>query len=144
MSGKTFAQELAERCARWENEKARDSVVIRARHGCAILAAQTGWIRCHAGAELETVRAAIVGFVEAGIEEGRRWQSVSSEALAAAREEGRRAGWAEALEALRREAERRQGAYTLAAEAAERARGEWITTSVACDVLAAAGPEGER
>lgn len=101
MSAPTFAQELAEKCVTHHVVNGAPFVHLRNLRGGAVLSVSPGSVHCPEVFTLETVRAAIAGLVEAGIEEGRRWQSVSPEALAAAREEGHEAGiavgWARAL-----------------------------------------------
>lgn len=101
MSGKTFAQELAEKCVSTHVINGATFIHVKDRSGVAVLSASPGCVHCPEIAAREHVYRALVGLVEEGIEEGRRWQSVSPEALAAAREEGHEAGiavgWARAL-----------------------------------------------
>lgn len=156
MSTSKFAEELAKKCVeQYADQTVARYIHLRDRSGVAVLSVSPSSVHCPEVAALERVRAAIAGYVQEGIEEGRRqWEGVvreahaaldaapSPEALAAAREEGRRAGWAEALARVEAETEARRSAYAMEAEAAERARREWITTSGVRDVIAAAAPGG--
>ena len=107
-----FARELAEKWVSVHREGPNGDEFIHLRDpaGVAVLSVGPRLVHCPAGQGLERVRAAVVGFVEAGIEEGRRQAGTPSpEALAAAREEGRRAGWAEALAVATRQVAELQG-----------------------------------
>ena len=102
MSAPTFAEALAEKCVQMHSDHHKtDFLHIRDRSAVAILSVSPSAVHCPLGGALALVRGAVVGLIEEGIEEGRRWQSVSPEALAAAREEGHEAGiavgWTRAL-----------------------------------------------
>ncbi len=171
-----FAQTLSEKCvqAHKDHNKA-DFLHLRDRAGVAVLSVSPEGVHCPPNTALELVRRAVAGYVEAGIEEGRRQAAAPGEmwpiktmfrndhvsevtllvpdnradmveerlkrglslrvlaegapaapapvadaALAAAREEGRRVGWAEAFVAVAGEATRLREAATLARDAAER------------------------
>ena len=138
-----LAQTLSEKCvqAHKDHNKA-DFIHLRDRAGVAVLSVSPKEVHCPPNAALELVRKAVAGYVEAGIEEGRRQAGTPSpEALEAAREEGRRAGWAEAFVAVAGEATRLREAATLARDAAERARLDWIAAERVQEALAAAMPK---
>jgi len=102
MSAPTFAQELAEKCVQMHSDhNGVDFIHLRDRSAVAVLSVLPAMVHCPLGGALALVRGAITGLIDEGIEEGRRWQSVSPEALAAARAEGHEAGiavgWARAL-----------------------------------------------
>ncbi len=129
MSASTFAQELAERCvSQGTDEKGGDYIHVRSRTGVAVLSVGLRGVHCPSDRALEIVRGALAGMIEEGIEEGRRWQSVSPEALAAARAEGHEAGiavgWARALAVAIRQVEARQEAEEAAKWAARRCADE--------------------
>lgn len=115
MSASTFAQELAEKCVSTHVINGARFVHVKDRSGVAVLSASPGCVHCPEIAAREHVYRALVGLIEAGIEEGGRqaadsgvedigrevWAVPSPEALAAARAEGHEAGiavgWARAL-----------------------------------------------
>ena len=102
MSGEALAQELAVACvSQHTDEKGAGYIHVRSLNKTAVISVGLAGVHCPEPKALEHVRSAIVGLIEAGIEEGRRWQSVSPEALAAAREEGHEVGiavgWARTL-----------------------------------------------
>jgi hypothetical protein len=102
MSTPTFAETLAETCVSEHlDEKGGGYVHLRSRDGVSVISAGLRAVHCPEAKALRFVRDALAGLIGAGIEEGRRWQSVSPEALAAARAEGHEAGiavgWARAL-----------------------------------------------
>ena len=135
-----FAQTLAEKCARVNKDECGEEFVhLRDRAGVAVLSVSPRAVHCPAGMALELVRKAVAGFVEEGIEEGRRQAGAT---VLEAHEEGRRAGWAEAFVAVAGEATRLREAATLARDAAERARLDWIAAERVQEALAAAMPEG--
>ncbi len=118
MSASTFAQELAVACvSQGIDEKDLGYIHVRSLNKTAVLSVSLRAVHCPEATALGHVRGAIAGLVEAGIEEGRRWQSVSPEALAAARAEGHEAGiavgWARALAVAIREVEAQQESVDL-------------------------------
>lgn len=138
-----FAQTLAEKCVSTHVISGASFIHVKDRGGVGVLSVSPGCVHCPGAAALEHVRAAVAGFIQEGIDEGRRQAGTPSpEALAAAREEGRRAGWAEAFVAVAGEATRLREAATLARDAAERARLDWIAAKRVQEALAAAMPEG--
>ncbi len=129
MSASTFAQELAVACvSQGIDEKDLGYIHVRSLNKTAVLSVSLRAVHCPEATALGHVRGAIAGLVEAGIEEGRRWQSVSPEALAAARAEGHEAGiavgWARALAVAVRQVEARQEAEEAAKWAARRCADE--------------------
>lgn len=144
MSGKTFAEALAEKCATVHVVNGATFIHVKDRSGVAVLSVSPKCVHCPESAALEHVRAAIVGLIEEGIEEGRRWQSVSPEALAAAREEGRRAGWAEALAVVNGQVEKREETLELAKRELVQARAELDAVKIAAGSVMAAMPEGGK
>jgi hypothetical protein len=102
MSTLTFAQDLAEiHVSQHTDEKGSSYIHVRSLSKAPLISVSPRGVHCPEDKALAHVREGIAGLIEAGIEEGRRWQSVSPEALAAAREEGHEAGiavgWARAL-----------------------------------------------
>lgn len=103
MTASTFAQEMAVACVSQHlDEKGAGYVHVRSLNKTAVISVGLVGVHCPEATALEHVRAAIVGLVEKGIEEGRRQAGAPSpEALAAATEEGHQAGiavgWARAL-----------------------------------------------
>lgn len=145
MTASTFAQDLAAGCVSTHIVNGASFIHLRDRAGVAALSVSPGSVHCPESAALEHVRAVVAGFVQEGIEEGlHRAGEATSEALAAAREEGRRTGWAEAFVAVAGEATRLREAAALARDAAERARLDWITAERVREALGAAMPEGDR
>jgi hypothetical protein len=129
VSASTFAQELAVACvSQGIDEKDLGYIHVRSLNKTAVLSVSLRAVHCPEATALGHVRGAIAGLVEAGIEEGRRWQSVSPEALAAARAEGHEAGiavgWARALAVAVRQVEARQEAEEAAKWAARRCADE--------------------
>ncbi len=129
MSASTFAQELAVACvSQGIDEKDLGYIHVRSLNKTAVLSVSLRAVHCPEATALGHVRGAIAGLVEAGIEEGRRWQSVSPEALAATRAEGHEAGiavgWARALAVAVRQVEARQEAEEAAKWAARRCADE--------------------
>jgi len=113
MSTPTFAETLAETCVSEHlDEKGGGYVHLRNRDGVSVISAGLRAVHCPEAKALRFVRDALAGLIGAGIEEGRRWQSVSPEALAAARAEGHEAGiasgWTRALAVAIREVEAQQ------------------------------------
>ena len=138
-----FAETLAEKCVSEHlDEKGGGYVHLRNRAGAAVISVGLRAVHRPEAKALEFVRSAVAGFVEAGIEEGRRWQSVSPEALAAAREEGRRAGWAEALAVVNGQVEKREETLELAKRELAQARAELDAVKIAAGAVMAATPEG--
>lgn len=122
-----FAGELAERCVEaHKDQNGADFLHLRDRSRASILSVSPEAVHWPIVTLLGRVRGAVAGFAEAGIEEGRRL------------------GWAEALETVAGEAARRRGAYELAAASAERARLDWVAAEAVRDALSAAAPGGER
>jgi hypothetical protein len=129
VSASTFAQELAVACvSQGIDEKDLGYIHVRSLNKTAVLSVSLRAVHCPEATALGHVRGAIAGLVEAGIEEGRRWQSVSPEALAATRAEGHEAGiavgWARALAVAVRQVEARQEAEEAAKWAARRCADE--------------------
>ena len=137
-----FAQTLAEKCvqAHKDHNKA-DFLHLRDRAGVAVLSVSPKEVHCPPNTALELVRRAVAGFVEEGIEEGRRQAGTPSpEALAAAREEGRRGGWAEALAVVVRHVETRAEAVETAERKLNQATDEWHAVKVAQDAIRREAP----
>ena len=106
-----LAQTLAEKCVQAHKaESGEEFFHLRDRAGVAVFSVSPRMVHCPPGMAMGHVRRAVAGYVEAGIEEGRSQAGTPSpEALAAAREEGRRAGWAEALAVATRQVAELQG-----------------------------------
>lgn len=103
----TFAEALAERCVeQHKDHNGQDFLHLRDRSRVAVLSVSPEAVHWPMATLLERVRGAVVGFVEAGIEEGRRQAGAT---VVEAHEQGRRAGWAEALEVASRQVAELQG-----------------------------------
>ncbi len=138
----TFAEALAEKCVQAHKaESGEEFFHLRDRAGVAVFSVSPRMVHCPPGMAMGHVRGAVVGLIEEGIEEGRRQACTPSpEALAAAREEGRRAGWAEALAVATRQAEWcRRGETRLLEEAAQATRHREALEAI-CDAIRREAP----
>lgn len=153
MSGKTFAQELAEKCVTTHVVNGQPTIRLRTRDAVAVISSPHGSVHGAPGTELECVRTAVAGYVEAGIEEGeKKYVALSCSLIEAAREEGRQAGhqagiavgWARALAVAVRQAEAREEGVELAKRELGRSRDELRAAEMVRDAITEAMPGEDR
>jgi hypothetical protein len=146
VSGKTFAEGMAERCVQGHvDPRGADFVHLRDKAGRAVLSVAPREVHCPLGSALGFVRAAVAELVEAGVEEGRRQASEPSpEALAAARAEGHEAGiavgWTRALAVAIREVEAQQEGVDLLRRSLARGQDDLRVAEAVRNAISEASP----